>query len=147
MGSGESKPSINDVSTDLDQAPEYRARQGVQPLSEHFKAEIRRAYANLQPLRVENAEPGAVLDAAARAARRMRRWKLTVEDREGGHLEGVATTAVMRFKDDFVVRVRPAEGGVVVVDMRSRSRVGTSDFGANAKRILAYWDVLRAELG
>ena len=37
--------------------------------------------------------------------------------------------------DDVVVRVRPGAQGGSIVDVRSRSRVGQSDLGANAARI------------
>jgi len=43
----------------------------------------------------------------------------------------------MGFKDDVVIRVRTnAEGSLV--DLRSVSRVGRSDLGANAARIRAF---------
>jgi uncharacterized protein (DUF1499 family) len=38
------------------------------------------------------------------------------------------------FTDDIVIRVTPAQNGSIV-DLRSVSRVGKSDLGANAKRI------------
>src|SRR5207302_11014140 len=42
----------------------------------------------------------------------------------------------MGFPDDVVIRVRAAEDGARV-DMRSASRFGTHDFGANASRLRA----------
>ena len=43
----------------------------------------------------------------------------------------------MAFKDDVVIRVRTnAEGSLI--DLRSASRVGISDLGANAARIEAF---------
>ena len=51
-----------------------------------------------------------------------------------GRIEAVATTRWFGFKDDVVVRLTPAAGGARV-DVRSKSRVGRSDVGANAKRI------------
>ena len=61
-------------------------------------------------------------------------WKITFSDPGAGIIEAVATTAVMAFKDDIVIRLRPAERGTHI-DLRSASRVGQSDLGANAKRI------------
>ena len=43
------------------------------------------------------------------------------------------------------VRVRPAEDGGSVVDMRSKSRVGQGDLGVNAARIRAFTERRRAE--
>lgn len=56
---------------------------------------------------------------------------------EDGVIEAVATTFWFGFKDDVVIRVRPANG-MSRVDVRSASRVGKSDLGANARRIKAY---------
>jgi len=50
---------------------------------------------------------------------------------------------VFHFVDDLVIRVRP-DGGGSRVDVRSRSRVGVGDMGANAKRVLAYTAALQA---
>ncbi len=55
------------------------------------------------------------------------------------------------FKDDVIIRVRPStsssgsigSSGSIVIDTRSRSRVGTGDMGANGARILAYQKKLR----
>jgi uncharacterized protein (DUF1499 family) len=57
-------------------------------------------------------------------------------DEQAGIVEATATTFWFGFKDDVVVRVRPAASGVgSLVDVRSVSRVGVSDLGANARRI------------
>ena len=55
-------------------------------------------------------------------------------DPEGGLIEATATTFWFGFKDDVAVRVR-ATGSGSVIDVRSVSRVGLSDLGANARRI------------
>src|SRR5207253_1520508 len=49
-------------------------------------------------------------------------------------IEAVARTPIMGFRDDIVVRIRPAEDGARV-DIRSASRYGRHDFGANASRV------------
>ena len=51
-----------------------------------------------------------------------------------GTIEAVARTLIMGFRDDVVVRVR-ALGRGSRVDVRSASRYGTHDFGANARRV------------
>ena len=58
------------------------------------------------------------------------------EDTAAGMIEATATTFWFGFKDDVVVRVRATASGSIV-DIRSVSRVGQSDLGANAKRIRA----------
>jgi len=56
-------------------------------------------------------------------------------DSDLGIVEATATTFWFGFKDDVVIRVRPTRTGSKV-DVRSVSRVGQSDLGANAARIL-----------
>ncbi len=56
-------------------------------------------------------------------------------DPELGIVEATATTFWFGFKDDVVVRIRPTRSGSKV-DVRSVSRVGQSDLGANAARIM-----------
>jgi uncharacterized protein (DUF1499 family) len=52
-------------------------------------------------------------------------------------IEAVDTTNIMAFKDDVVIRVRSNATGTLL-DLRSVSRVGEGDIGANAKRIRAF---------
>jgi uncharacterized protein (DUF1499 family) len=56
--------------------------------------------------------------------------------------EGFSTSRLFRFKDDFVIEVRPYETGSIV-QMRSKSRVGRGDVGANAARIETFFAKLR----
>jgi len=56
-------------------------------------------------------------------------------DAAAGTLLARDTSKIFRFVDDIVVRVRPAENGGAIVDVRSKSRVGQGDIGANAARI------------
>lgn len=64
----------------------------------------------------------------------------------GLYLHALARTPVMRFEDDVVARLRAAEGGTRV-DMRSQSRVGKSDLGANHARLVALLARIDAALG
>ncbi|PZO06409.1 MAG: DUF1499 domain-containing protein, partial [Alphaproteobacteria bacterium] len=72
-------------------------------------------------------------------------WTIVSQDPATGTLSATATTFWFGFKDDVAVRVR-AEGAGSVVDVRSTSRVGLSDLGANAARIEAYLSSLAARL-
>ena len=56
-----------------------------------------------------------------------------------------ATTPWFGFKDDVVVRVERAGTGSRV-DVRSKSRVGRSDLGVNARRIRDFLAALAARL-
>ena len=89
----------------------------------------------------------ALVDTIAKGRER---WEVVHSDFQRHRLEAVVTTRLMRFKDDVVIEVRDtaagslAKGseledqnanGVSWVHMRSKSRKGRSDLGANAARI------------
>ena len=78
--------------------------------------------------------PADAIRKAARLARE-RGWQIARVDTAAGTLEATDTSLFFRFKDDVVVRARPAPGGGSLVDMRSISRVGGSDVGVNAERV------------
>ena len=62
-------------------------------------------------------------------------WDFIGANHEAGRIEVTATTTWYGFKDDIAFRVRPLEEGGTEIDMRSMSRVGLSDLGANARRV------------
>ena len=61
-------------------------------------------------------------------------------------VEGVAGSFWFGFKDDVAVRIRATATGGSTVDVRSTSRVGLSDIGANAARIQAFLTGLKTRL-
>lgn len=153
-------PAIHDITTDLDDPPEFRALQvradnldkipdqgrpelaAMEP-EERWKALHRQAYADIKPISV----PWSVRETIGRAqtVAEKRGWEIVHFDPGRGILEATATTTFFRFKDDVVVRARrdPDKQGRTLVDMRSVSRVGLSDIGTNAKRIREYLKDLR----
>lgn len=72
-------------------------------------------------------------------------WALGLVDADAGAIEATASSFWYGFTDDIAVRVR-ADGSGARVDMRSVSRVGGSDLGANAARMRPYLAELRARL-
>lgn len=65
-----------------------------------------------------------------------RGWPVVYQDpRVSGVIEATAETFWYGFKDDVLARVQAREAGGTVIDLRSVSRVGLSDLGANAKRL------------
>ena len=94
------------------------------------------AYPNVRSL-VLGDKPDVVFGEALIAAKSMG-WTLKSENVEAGTIEATAETFWYGFKDDVSIRIRPAEGGGAIVDVRSVSRVGGSDIGANAARVKAF---------
>ena len=95
----------------------------------------RNAYPDLRPTVIE-AAPSEAFDRALAAVESMG-WVLVAAERDAGRIEATDTTFWFGFTDDIVVRLRPAGAGTRV-DVRSVSRVGIGDVGANAARIRAY---------
>lgn len=62
-------------------------------------------------------------------------WKIVSKTPDTGIIEATASSFWFGFKDDVIIRVRGADGGGSVIDVRSISRVGGSDLGANAARV------------
>ncbi len=145
-------PPINDVSTDLDERPElgdeapvpdHLAEMAEQRMS--WLAEVQReSYPDLRPIRLPLA-PDAAFARARETARQMPRWEVTRVLEAQGRIEATATSRVFGFVDDVVIRVRPDPSGTRV-DLRSRSRLGRGDLGANAARIRAYARRLRQDV-
>jgi uncharacterized protein (DUF1499 family) len=144
-------PAIHDITTDTEDPPAFKAllplRQGAESPAEYDGPEAARlqkgGYPDLAPLRVPQAPP-VVLPAAAAVAGQLG-WEVQVVAPVDGRLEALATTKWFGFTDDVVVRVRP-EGGGSIVDIRSKSRVGRSDLGANATRIRKFLAALADRL-
>jgi|TARA_B110000240_G_scaffold107149_1_gene120678 uncharacterized protein (DUF1499 family) len=61
-------------------------------------------------------------------------WELVAQDASAGRIEATDTTFWFRFKDDVVLKI-DQQGSETAVDVRSVSRVGTGDVGANAIRM------------
>ncbi len=145
-------PLINDVTTDLTDPPQFviagpkrppGAHDAVYP--EEFAALQKESYPDLRTLRVDR-PPEEVLELSRKAMQRLRmviqgEVPFGTGGQNRGQLEAVDRTLVLGFYDDVVVRVRGVRGGSAV-DIRSASRFGESDFGANAERVRA----LRAEI-
>lgn len=84
--------------------------------------------------------PSELYMRALRLIGERREWQLGSQDAATMRLNFVATSAIMRFKDDVDVVVLPVAGqpDKSTFAAYSRSRVGFSDLGANRKRLDAF---------
>lgn len=148
---GRDIPAINDITTDPVYPPAFRtaleepSNQGRDmdfPVG--FKSVILERYPGMKPLAMRR-NVDDVFAKAMDLAKDQEGWEITatrIAEKEST-FEGHATTRVFGFVDDFVVRISSVEGGCVV-DMRSKSRDGKGDLGANAARIEAFFAKLTA---
>jgi uncharacterized protein (DUF1499 family) len=140
-------PAINDVTTDPLDPPRFEAIARLRSRESNpityaglRAAELQRAaYPDIEPLLLNVTVQEAYDSALAVITRR--KWRIVdarppQPGRRDGLIEAVARTPIMGFRDDVVVRVRPAQEGARV-DLRSASRYGRSDLGANASRVRA----------
>jgi uncharacterized protein (DUF1499 family) len=143
-GSSRGLPAINDITTNPDDPPVFvkaaklpgnEGRDLAYPGAE-FAAKQRAAYPELAPIRLDVGVAEAV-ERGVRAANALG-WEITVSDPAAGSLEATQTSRIFRFVDDVAVRVRAEPSGGSIVDVRSKSRVGRGDLGANARRIRAF---------
>src|SRR3954468_509223 len=136
-------PAIHDVTTDTVQPPPFVAivplREGALNPVEYGGPEVAakqtQAFPDIAPLTL-NVAPARAFDRALASARAMG-WDLVASDPAGGRIEATDTTFWFGFKDDVVIRVTPQPNGSRI-DVRSLSRVGVGDIGANASRIRKY---------
>jgi Protein of unknown function (DUF1499) len=139
-------PPIHDITTDPIDPPRYdalarlRSSDGANTAvyAGLYSAEQqRKAYPDIEPVD---------LDTSALRAYQLtlqlinkRKW-LVIDERPPapprgvGHIEAVARTPVMGFREDVAIRITP-DGDDSRVDIRSSSRYFESDLGSNAKRI------------
>lgn len=142
-------PRINDVTTNLDNPPVFaQALKAPENLGkdlsypEAYKSDVQAKYEGLISLQLDLPARESFL-LAQNVATTMPNWRVTRTDAAGMTLEGEDTSGVFQFTDDWVIRILPLDGSAQV-DMRSRSRVGKGDFGANAQRIRKFFAAVEA---
>jgi uncharacterized protein (DUF1499 family) len=144
-------PAIYDVTTDPIDPPRFEAIARLRPRDANpvtyaglYTAEQQRAaYSDIEP-DLTNSSPQEAYDAALKVITK-RKWHIVdarppqaAAPREG-RVEAVARTPILGFRDDVVVRVRATADGARI-DVRSASRYGRHDLGANAARVRALID-------
>ncbi len=117
----------------------YLSRNGVETGANSLFPELETPRYPFPPDRVLEVVPMAMLDLG---------WEVRELDRDAARVRAVVTTPILRFRDDVEVRVLPDEAGRGSrMHIRSRSRVGRADFGANLRHVLDLRAALAARLG
>ena len=136
-------PPIHDITTDTRSPPQFvvlLAARGKDSNPVEYDPDVaeqqQKAYPDIEPLMLEEtvdkAWPRALATAKAMG------WQVAASELADGQIEATDTTAWFGFKDDIVIRVHQFDPGHTRIDVRSVSRVGKSDLGANAARIRKY---------
>lgn len=144
-------PAIHDITTDVEDPPAFvtiaRLRAASQnPVTYDPETAVlqRQAYPDIRTVLFGH-ETSVVFAAALRAIDALG-WRLAEANDEQGRIEATVTSRWFALKDDVVIRLRPAAGGATEFDMRSKSRIGMSDAGANAQHIRRFIAALNEEL-
>ena len=140
-------PPIHDVSTDLKSPPTFllsararaaRAGHTPPPSSEATRAAQKAAYPDIAPIRVEMDSTDAYQLALSVAGDLGWRVVDTAPPNLGGDgaavIEATGRSLFFGFVDDIAIRIRPG-ATQTIIDVRSVSRVGRNDFGANAEHV------------
>lgn len=138
-------PNINDVTTDTERPPQFieiakRRSPGSNPIDypPEFAEPQVKAYPDLRTLFVQR-EAIETVSLVAQALKKLRMEvvrEVPPESRNGtGYVEAIDRTLVLGFYDDVVVRVIANGRRGALVDVRSASRFGQHDLGANATRV------------
>jgi uncharacterized protein (DUF1499 family) len=141
---GSKLPAINDITTDAANPPRFDVLARLRPRGSSAYPGARVAalqekyYPDIDALEYDAPAPLAYRVALEVVTKR--KWHivdaLPPTPRRAGEIEAVARTRIMGFRDDVVVRVA-GTGNSTRIDVRSASRYGDRDFGANAKRVTA----------
>lgn len=145
-------PAIHDITTDFDDPPAFvtiahlrAAAQNPVTYDGPQTAEMqRKVYPDIRSVVLEHST-NEVFAAALRALDELG-WRVAEASSEQGRIEATVTSRWFALKDDVVVRLRPAAGGMTEFDMRSKSRIGISDAGANARHIRRFIAAMDDEL-
>ncbi len=152
IGQASDAPAIHDITTDTDNPPAFVAILPLRQIDARNPPEYagpaaaaaqKQAFPDLQPLQVS--QPANVVFAAAKDVVTEKGWTLVDASEVEGRIEATAETPWVHFKDDVVIRILPGRDQTRV-DVRSKSRIGRGDMGANARRVQDYLATLQSRL-
>ncbi len=78
--------------------------------------------------------PAEALARVEAAIKSLPRWRVEKIDAGAGIIAATRRTRIFRFTDDITIRLEPTASGTRL-HARSKSRVGSSDFGQNRRNV------------
>jgi uncharacterized protein (DUF1499 family) len=136
---------LNDITTTFPNPPAYIAiaqkeknRDYIYDESNYAKQQ--KKHPEVKPLATA-LSPVELFAILEKAVALQPRWKIVSADKTKYRIEVEATSLIFRYVDDVVIEIRNSE-----VHMRSKSRVGRSDLGANASRINNFLAQIKSQL-
>ena len=145
-------PAIHDITTDVDNPPAFVAIARVRTSAQNpvtydgpdAAAQQRSAYPDIRTLVLPRSSDEVF--AASMQVLEELGWRIAEANSEQGRIEATVTSRWFGLRDDVVIRLTPGGAGTTVFDMRSKSRVGITDVGSNARHIRTFIGELNAAL-
>ncbi|GEA61529.1 hypothetical protein VCO01S_27220 [Vibrio comitans NBRC 102076] len=136
-------PAIHDITTNTTNPPAFLVLDDTRPgaknslvyAGEEVAAIQKNAYPYIKPIQSSLSAQDAYTKALDIA--KDKGWEIVAEDPEALRFEATAQTAFFGFMDDVVVEITPISNESRI-DIRSVSRIGRSDKGGNAARIMEF---------
>jgi uncharacterized protein (DUF1499 family) len=148
-------PRLNDVQTSPEEPIDFKMLNTMRPADANPIVEPDEAaielqddgYPDIGPMSLERSAP-EVFSIVHEAVERLG-WTIVLNETPGetgaGRIEATDRTLVMGFTDDVLVQVK-GDDAHAIVDVRSASRYGMHDLGANAARIRALFEEINTAL-
>ena len=145
-----SNPMINDISTDFHDLLEFKVYKSHDlPKDEDYFIQKYGGFKlpnyDIAPLLLSNGSKELVFNKSLLILKNMG-LEITYENLEEGSIEAVEKSFWYGFKDDIIIRIEELISSNILINARSASRVGRSDFGKNSERIKSYFILLKSEL-
>lgn len=162
---GVALPPIHDIQTDWDNPVsatenlvKFRKENGLNPIFENpvvpeaakgtwpdmvgkSNAELQKKYYGFVAPKISKKSPKKLFKTALDTVKQQG-WKIQEFKESEGFIHAEFTSPWYGFTDDILIRVSGVEGDGSRLDIRSVSRVGLSDLGANASRIKRFLEDL-----
>jgi uncharacterized protein (DUF1499 family) len=148
-------PPLTDVETTPEEPLDFKVLIGerpadanpiTQPAAAAVEAQVL-AYPDIGPMVLERSAP-EVFNLVHEAVQRLG-WTIVVNEAPGetgaGRIEATDSTLIMGFTDDVVIQVK-GDDAHAIIDVRSVSRYGMHDLGANAARIRTLFEEVTTAL-
>lgn len=148
-GSAGKLPIIHDITTDTDNVPTFSHAPSLRDsysnsleIDTTVIAAQQAGYPELETLNSTLPAEAAFIRAEKIALELG--WVIYYQDPANGIIEAYEKTPMWGFIDDIVIRLSETPSGTAI-DLRSASRVGGGDLGANAARIKAFYSAFSAQ--
>lgn len=145
-----SNPMINDISTDYQDLLQFKIYTDHNLLDgEHHLIQkyggFKMPYYDIAPLVLNGITKEKVFNISLVTLKNMG-LEISYENIEEGIIEAIEKSFWYGFKDDIIIRIEELISNDIIINARSASRNGRSDFGKNSDRIKSYFTFIEKEV-